>query len=355
MTRAPHKQVPDGEVHRDRERFETHLKRREYYPYPGPPGIYDITRTVKRGRLMMTEVRFPSPLPSGHVENDTAMARLFHSPGRCDRQPILFLPGFGPFRTAGWESFVMTLAARGFPTLLLTPPYLCERALRGSRRNYVYMSTRADVALPAYEQAVSDARAALDWLTTKSEVAGKRAPGQEGPAVAGVSFGALLSIIVGALEPGFDSVISVLGGGDLDTIVFEGAYRTTVASELEEANIQRESRLIAHATYEDYLEEIRKAEHPLDVRPAFHFFLFDPLTFASHLRRKRVLMANALLDPIIPRKAARQLWLELGRPEIHWFWGTHWAGGPWKPYVIRMIDRFLAGSPRREANRPESS
>ena len=63
-------------------------------------------------------------------------------------------------------------------------------------------------------------------------------------------------------------------------------------------------------------------------------------------------MLTGLLDPIIPREAANPLWLELGRPEISWFWGTHWTGGPWKTFVARKLERFLSGLEPGARRRP---
>jgi hypothetical protein len=147
----------------------------------------------------------------------------------------------------------------------------------------------------------------------------------------------------------------MLGGGDLDIIVFKGAYRTPVERELKDAHIQLENRRNARRIYQSYLEEVRKASHPLDVTPAFHFFLFDPLTFASHLRTRPALMLNARYDPLIPRAAARQLWLELGKPPLSWFWGTHWTGGPWKPYTLSLVTRFLRGLSEARERTPADS
>lgn len=249
----------------------------------------------------------------------------------------------------------MTLASSGFPTLLVALPFLCERVPTGQPRGYAYMSTEGEVALPAYEQAVSDIRAALDWLLTRPECTRDRRPELPGPAVVGVSFGALVAVIAAALEPRFESLVTILAGGDLDIIVFRGAYHTTVPGELRQAEIKLEARRRARDIYEDYIKEVRRAPHPLAVQAAFHFYLFDPLTFASHLRNRPALMINGRFDPIIPRLAVEQLWLELGKPEISWLWGTHWAGGPWKPFVVRRIARFLKGLGPHEFRRPADS
>jgi pimeloyl-ACP methyl ester carboxylesterase len=337
----------------DRERFERHLGRTEFYPYPGPPDDWRAEPVRRPGRVRVERLRFSTPLPTGRPETDTVRARFFMRPGRAEGSPVVYVHGFGPRTLRFWDTFPRSLAVRGFPTLSICLPFLCERATPGERPGYAYMSTSAERALPAYEQAVADIRASLDWLLAESPLASGRGPDAPPPAIIGVSLGALISVIAAGIEPRFGGLVTMLGGGDLDIIVFTGKYRTPVEHELEDAHVRLENRRNARRIYQAYLEEVRKAGQPLDVTAPFHFFLFDPLTFASHLRTKPVLMLNARYDPLIPRAAARQLWLELGKPPISWFWGTHWTGGPWKPFTLLKVTRFLRSLGRAGERVPE--
>ncbi len=328
----------------DRERFQTHLSRDRFYPYPGPPARYETTEETRPGGVRVTRVRYASPLPSGLAANDTVTARLFTSDAPSSGRPVVFLHGFGPSLLWQWRARAADVARLGHPTLLVSLPYLCDRRMPGFRRGLPYTSTDAALALPAYEQAVADTRAALDWLLTE-RARWQGSNGEEAPraTILGVSLGALVAVIAAAIEPRFEAAVLLLGGGDLDTIVFQGGCRTLVQRELDRAGVRLENRRRAHRMYGEYLEAVRRAPHPLDVSPSFHYYLFDPLTFAWHLRERPILMVNARIDPIIPRHATEQLWNELGRPEIRWFWGTHWTGGPWRPFVLRRIARFLSG------------
>lgn len=327
----------------DRERFERHRDRSEFYPYTGPAGEARVHADRLRGNLRVIDLTFPSPLPCGRPVCDTVAARFFVGDDAPRGPQVVFLHGLGARRLGFWDSQAAGLAERGFPTLLVCLPHTCERVDRGERAGYAYTSTHASLALPAYEQAVADTRAALDWLLSDSPCASLGKGDAPGPSIVGVSLGALIAVIAAALEPRLESVVPMLGGGDLDVIVFKGGYRAPVRRELRNARIRRENRLNARRVYEEYLEDVRRAESPLDVRPEFHFFLFDPLTFASSLRSRPALMVNALLDPVMPREAALQLWQELGRPEVCWLWGTHWTGGPWKSFVMTRLSRFLSG------------
>lgn len=331
--------VDEGRL-RARRRFGRHLERHTYYPYPGPPSDFEVGPTRRRGRVETTDVRFRSVLPSGIAENDRVTVRLFRRPSLRAARVVLLLHGLGVARLSAWDSFAAGLAARGFPTLLVGLPYTCERAPHGARRGRAYLSIEADTALPAYEQAVADTRSALDWLASGPGCLGDEVT-VGGATVLGISLGAFVAVMAAAMEPRFDSLVCVFGGGDLDAVVFHGTYAPLIQRQLNRVGITLENRRRARLEYGEYLERVRRAAHPLDVEAPFHYFIFDPLTFAHHLRERPVLLIDALLDPIVPREASRRLWLELGRPESSLLWGTHWAGGPWRPFVHGRISRFL--------------
>jgi len=59
------------------------------------------------------------------------------------------------------------------------------------------------------------------------------------------------------------------------------------------------------------------------VKPAAESFLTDPLTFASSLRGKPLLMINALWDEANTQGSNRRFWNACGRPPIIWLPATH--------------------------------
>jgi pimeloyl-ACP methyl ester carboxylesterase len=316
-------------------------RRRAYYPYPGPPDRTEIAEPIIRGEIEITEVRFPSTLPSGVPGNDVVTARLFRRPDAEARRPVVLLPGMFGDRLAFWDSTAVSLAHRGFPTLLVGLPFLFERKPAEYRRGHPYVSIDPTLSLPAYEQAVADTRASLDWLlgTARSE---GRAGGPRGPALVGVSLGAFIAVITCAMEPRFRRLVTVFGAGDLDAVVRGGSYGTRVDGQLDRQGVTDGERRQARLAYAQYLDRVREAKHPLDVRPTFHYFLFDPLTYAHHLRDLPTLMIRAAFDPVIPRDASLRLWHAMGRPEMSVMFGTHWPGGPWRSYIARRIGRFLS-------------
>jgi pimeloyl-ACP methyl ester carboxylesterase len=310
------------------------------YTYPGPARDYEARPLGKRFGCELTVVTFKSVLPSGIERNDAVTARLFETDS-CDwTRPVVLLHGLAFSRLSMWDSFAAALARRGCPVLLVGMPFVCERTPPGDRLGAAYMRV-AKPALPAYEQAVADVRAALEWLLTKHAARGGETSTVCWPALVGISMGALVGVIAAALEPRFERFVCLLGGADLDTLVFGGTYGPRIRRRIARAGISPARRKAATKAYAQYMKEVRRAAHPLDVPPPLRYFLLDPLTFAGLLRERPVLQLNALFDPIVSRRAARKLWREMGRPETCWLWGTHWVGGPWRPFVTWRIAEFL--------------
>jgi pimeloyl-ACP methyl ester carboxylesterase len=319
-----------------------------FYPYPGPPRHVRTTSPVRKRGTEMLGLSFESPLASGTPQNDVANARFFRRPGHDQGCPIVLLPGLFGERLSFWDPTAISLARRGFPTLLVGLPFLFERRPPGASRVSHYVSIDPSISLPTYEQAVADTRASLDWLIGWSEDNNRHARSSP-PAVVGVSIGAFVSIITCAMEPRFRRLVAIFAGGDLDRIISEGSYGERVFGELRRYGITDKDRQRARLEYERYLDEVKKAHHPLDVKPTFHYFLFDPLTYAHHLRQLPILMFEAAVDPIVPHAATDRLWEALGKPEMCRLWGTHYIGGVWRPYVARRIARFLS---RKNPERP---
>lgn len=92
--------------------------------------------------------------------------------------------------------------------------------------------------------------------------------------------------------------------------------------------------------YAQYVEQVANKGIE-NVTPPEKGFLNDPMTFASYLRKRPLLMINALWDEIIPREAALDFWQACGKPAISWFPATHATIWLWYPFISRKVSRFL--------------
>jgi fermentation-respiration switch protein FrsA (DUF1100 family) len=96
-------------------------------------------------------------------------------------------------------------------------------------------------------------------------------------------------------------------------------------------------------SYDQYLAEV--AERGFEnVNPVRKSFLTDPMTFASYLQKRPVLMVNALWDEFIAKEAALDFWEACGKPAITWIPAGHASIWLWYPFISKKITRFLSST-----------
>lgn len=96
----------------------------------------------------------------------------------------------------------------------------------------------------------------------------------------------------------------------------------------------------AREQYAQYLAEVIEKGGE-NVTPPKKSYLTDPLTFASYLRKRPVMMINALWDESVPRQATLDFWEACGKPVIRWFPATHTSIWLLYPLVRKQIVDFL--------------
>jgi pimeloyl-ACP methyl ester carboxylesterase len=88
---------------------------------------------VRKGRRGsgVTEIRFDSPRPSGHAENDRVVARVIPARHpRADRKALVFHHALFQRYWGLWEWFLAPFAQR-FPVVMMAAPFHFERTPRG--------------------------------------------------------------------------------------------------------------------------------------------------------------------------------------------------------------------------------
>jgi fermentation-respiration switch protein FrsA (DUF1100 family) len=103
-------------------------------------------------------------------------------------------------------------------------------------------------------------------------------------------------------------------------------------SEVEYQHIQK--------SYADYLTEVAEKGFE-NVIPPRRSFLIDPLTYASYLRERPILMINATQDKYIAPDATLDLWQACGKPTIRWFPAGHSSIWLFYPAIQRQTLIFL--------------
>lgn len=210
----------------------------------------------------------------------------------------------GRFYTA--RMIAMTLARHGTAALFVQLPYY------GYRRPAGGVDMRK-VDLPdlaqAIRQGVGDVVKAAKWLRERPEVDKERV------GIVGVSLGSFVAQVAAGIDKRFDRCVFVLGGGSMTEAIYSGSKDT----------IRIERRIAARGYTK---EQVRKA-----------LMGFEPMDRTEGL--KGVLMINCNQDEVVPPESTRRYWEAIGRPEIVWYDGGHYAAIRRLPEIVkRILDHF---------------
>lgn len=175
---------------------------------------------------------------------------------------------------------------------------------------------------------VAARRGVVDWLLTRPEVDPQRLGAM------GISMGGIITTLLFAAEPRFDSAVIALAGADVPRIVrvsTEGRlikWRETRATELGD---------------EDKVEAALRAAFPS-----------DPGDAARSIDPRRVFLVTARLDTVVPADNQLQLWEALGRPLRYDLPTGHYTGILYLPWVLEAASRWWEARFEHQASPPPS-
>lgn len=255
-------------------------------------------------------VRFPSPVTTPDVENNTVHAEYFR-PTRPGKRPAVIVLHILGADFALSRYLAARLADRGVAALFVKLPYYGERRPAGNQR---FLSADIDRSVASMRQGVLDVRRAAAWLANQPEIDAEKL------GVTGISLGGIISSLAAAADPTLNRAAFLLAGGELHEVLWS----------MPEGAKYRKLWVESGRTKED----LKALTAPL-----------DPITYAPRLKGKRVLMMAGNVDEVIPPSSARALWHAAGEPPIVWFDCGHYsAAGFLLPAIRRTVD-FFADAP----------
>lgn len=265
-----------------------------------PPKPAEPTHTTQA-------LTFDSPVASPFPENNTVHAVYYRprGPGPFPTTIVLDITGGDQSLSRLISTY---LARNGVGALFLQMAYYGSRRPPGSSMKL--MSTNLLRTLPGIRQTVLDIRVARAWLASRPEVDQKRI------GVAGTSLGSLFASLSGSLEPRFDRVVILLGGGGMVEGFHDHPQARPVFKTLADYGFSKEFIGFLLAPY-------------------------DPATWAGRLKGRKVLMLEASRDEIISPAMATCLWKAAGQPEIVWFDCTHYGAIAYLGEALRRMRDHL--------------
>lgn len=277
----------------------------EGYRFKAPyKGAFQLAEryALRHSGVTVSDLTFPSPLPSDMAENNTVYAEYFAPTGRGKCPAVVVLDIMqGNQRIARGEA--TWLAQNGVASLVVVLPYYNQRRAPDSKVKLV--STDIPRTLTGIRQGVMDCRCALAWLAARPEVDADRL------GMVGTSLGSFLTAITSANEPRVNNVCMVLGGGGLVDAYYDHPKGKDVREVLDAVGGKGlVKRLIAPV---------------------------DPLTYAPQLKGKNLLMIAATNDDVVPAKAAAALWEATGKQRIVWLEAGHVSAALYTMSILREL------------------
>ena len=268
---------------------------------------YELEDWHDQGTYTVQRLRFPSPIVTPDVLNNTVHAEYFRpkAPGRHSGVLVMHILG-ADFPLSRY--IAGRLAERGVAALFVKLPYYGERRLPGGDQRL--LSVDVDRSVLSMRQGVLDVRRGASWLASRPEIDASRL------GATGISLGGIVSSLVVSVDPSIDRGALVLAGGNLVEALWT----------MPEGKKAREAWVAAGRT---------KAELGEILRPV------DPLTTAGGLVGKRVVMFAGNSDEVISPGCVLDLWDAAGRPPLRWYDCGHYSfAGYLLPLIREVVDFF---------------
>ncbi|MCK6458873.1 MAG: C45 family autoproteolytic acyltransferase/hydrolase [Planctomycetes bacterium] len=273
-------------------------------PLAHPPEkvAYRLRTLRKLGDVTIHELTYPSPGPSLAPENETVYAEYFRPKGEGPFPSAIVLDILDG-RAYVARMVAASLASRNVAALFVKLPYYGERRPKSIDPAELGL----DDAVGAVKQGVRDIRRGAAWLRGRREV--------KSVGIVGVSLGAFVAELAAGADGGFDRCVFVVGGGSIADTIYAGSKDTR--------------RIVAVLEQRGYTEaQVRTALAPV-----------EPMGTIGGVGRGGVLMINCTADEVVPRASTERYWEAIGKPEIVWYEGGHYA---LKDHVFDVLGRITS-------------
>jgi dienelactone hydrolase len=249
------------------------------------------------------QVTFPSPVTSPTPENNTVYAEYYRPKGPGPFPAVIVLDITGGDQSLS-RFIARTLAQNRIAGLFVQMAYYGPRRPPGSKLRM--LSTNIPQTMAAVRQTVLDCRCAGAWLACQPDVDSQRI------GIMGTSLGSFVATLSGEMDPRFNRVAILLGGGGLVDAFYNHPQAAPYTKLWEALGGTK--------------EQVKKALGPV-----------DPITKAANLKGRQVLMIAAKRDEIVPPSAAVALWEEMGKPKIVWYDTTHYGAALYIGAALKPI------------------
>lgn len=283
----------------------------EFYAIPQRPPRLQFSRNTQRMSALRDRFRFKSPYHSPHSQNNIVhgLANL-HQEGKASGA-LIIVHGHTMTTFALLEWYARPAIQMGMDVYFLALPYHMQRAPHGTWGGQYALNANIAGSAMAFKQGVQDVRSLISWIEVE-----RQAP----VVLAGISLGAYTCCMTAVVDDRPKAVISILGGGSLAQILWDGY-------QLGRSRKQLEARGVTFDELDRY------------------WALLGPGNWQPKVDRDRILLIAGKYDPIVTPENVDRLWQTWNRPDIHWYPCGHGTIAHFHHPVRDAIFRFLSKTP----------
>ena len=279
----------------------------EFYAVPENPPEMKFREKILGDGVLQERFTFSSVFQSPYPENNIVhgLADL-HARGHSHAAMII-IHGHAMRNFTMFERYSRPAARRGMDVYYLSLPYHMHRAPKGTWSGQCSLNADIDGTAQAFRQGVQDVRSLITWIQRE-----RSAP----IVLLGVSLGAFTSLMTAVVDERPKTVISVLGGGSLAQLIWDGY-------QMNRSKRQLEARGVTSEQLEQY------------------WSLLGPANWKPKMARDRILLFGGEYDPIVTPSNVNRLWRAWDHPAIHWYAAGHASIAIYNRQVRSEILRFL--------------
>jgi pimeloyl-ACP methyl ester carboxylesterase len=279
----------------------------EFYAIPPDVPRLEFSKSLLGLSALRDRFTFPSTLTSPHPENNIVHGQAHLHPKGAPYAALVIVHGHAMTNFAIFERYARPAARAGLDVYYLSLPYHMQRAPHGTWSGQLSLNADVNGTAQAFRQGVKDLRSLITWIECERGI----------PIILlGVSLGAYTCCMTAVVDDRPATVISVLGGGSLAQLIWDGY-------QLNRSKSQLASRGVSSAQLEQYWK------------------LIGPANWQPKIARDRILLMAGEYDPIVTPGNVNRLWRKWDHPALHWYPAGHGSISVYNRQVRSEILRFL--------------
>ena len=256
------------------------------------------------------QLKFPSPYVSEITENNMVYCEYFRRPDDKAHAAVILLDIMDGSLIVS-RLIAHTLASNGIDACIMIMPHYGPRRSADPNKKYEMLANE-EFLIQSIQQAVMDVRRTARCLAGMEMVDKNRI------GICGTSLGGFVTVLAAGVDGQFKRAAIIIGGADLAEAI------TSNAEEVKGIRAAREEKGITAAELKEKLRPI------------------EPLSFADRMKGSKVLMVNAIDDPIVPAEGVKKLAAAINT-EVKWYPTDHYGMIQHLLPVLEMVRQHFSG------------